>query len=91
MITPVKVDLMTWARQAEAANRTVEKTQINEDVMVSTVFLGLDHQYGDGPPLIFETMVFGGSCDEATYRYSTWDQAVEGHDKAVRKVRLAEC
>lgn len=25
---------------------------------VSTVLLGLDHQYGDGPPLIFETMVF---------------------------------
>jgi hypothetical protein len=25
---------------------------------VSTVWLGLDHGFGDGPPLIFETMVF---------------------------------
>lgn len=25
---------------------------------VSTVWLGINHNYGDGPPLIFETMVF---------------------------------
>ncbi|HTF53635.1 MAG TPA: hypothetical protein VK735_39835 [Pseudonocardia sp.] len=25
---------------------------------VSTAWLGTDHRYGDGPPLIFETMVF---------------------------------
>ena len=27
---------------------------------VSTVFLGMDHQFGEGPPILWETMVFGG-------------------------------
>ena len=35
---------------------------------VSTIWLGLDHQWGEGPPLIFETMVFGGPYDEHVAR-----------------------
>jgi hypothetical protein len=48
---------------------------------VSTVWLGINHRYGDGPPLIFETMVFGeGSMlDLACARYSTEQEAREGH------------
>lgn len=46
---------------------------------VSTVFLGTDHSFGDGPPLLFETMVFGLSDEEPCDRYSTWDEAVAGH------------
>ena len=60
-------------------NRRVEFTQINEDIVVNTVFLGLDHQWGNGPPLLFETMVFGGELDQNTDRYSTWEEAIEGH------------
>lgn len=40
---------------------------------VSTVWLGLDHRVGDGPPLIFETMVFGEGSDEVYVdRYATY-------------------
>jgi len=46
---------------------------------VSTVFLGLDHAFGDGPPVLFETMVFGGPLDGEQDRYCTWDEAVAGH------------
>jgi len=38
----------------------------------------------------FETMVFdkvGGGTDVYMRRYTTWEQAVEGHKKAVRWVR----
>lgn len=54
--------------------------------LVSTVFLGLDHNFGKGEPLIFETMVFkligennhrDSSVDED--RYATWQQAEDGH------------
>jgi hypothetical protein len=31
-----------------------------QKVFVSTIFLALDHRYGDGPPILWETMVFGG-------------------------------
>lgn len=59
------------------------------DVKVSTVWLGLDHNYfGDGPPLIFETMVFGGPMDQDPYRWSTEEEAKAGHDMAVDAVRL---
>lgn len=50
---------------------------------VSTVFLGLNHNYGDGPPLIFETMIFGGPMDQYQDRYSTEEEAMAGHNFAV--------
>lgn len=57
------------------------------DVEVSTVWLGLDHQYGDGSPLIFETMVFGGEHDDDQWRYETEADAVDGHAAAIALVR----
>lgn len=83
--TPVLCDLMTWALEFDKANRTVAKTEIG-DVLISTVFLGLDHNWGAGPPLLFETMIFGGELDQEQERYSTWDEAEEGHKKMVERV-----
>jgi hypothetical protein len=57
------------------------------DVTVSTVWLGLDHSFGDGPPLIFETMVFGGDYDEWCERYATEAAAVTGHARIVAALR----
>jgi hypothetical protein len=84
--TPKKVDdLLEWAQWFEKADRTVDKTQIGE-VEVSTVFLGLDHSFGGAIPLLFETMIFGGDEDGYQERYSTWDEAVKGHQFACEKV-----
>lgn len=67
--------------------RRVAYDEIGE-ANVSTVFLGLDHNYGDGPPLLFETMVFGLPGEtEYQWRYATWDEAVAGHERAVVAVR----
>ncbi|MHA1592413.1 MAG: hypothetical protein ACTSUP_08080 [Candidatus Heimdallarchaeaceae archaeon] len=79
-------DLMKWGKWFETANRHVAKTQINDMVKVSTVFLGLNHNFGAGLPILFETMVFGGEFDEEMERYSTWEQAERGHNKWVVKV-----
>jgi hypothetical protein len=81
----VPVDLMTWLRSFENNNRRVAKTII-ENVEVSTVFLGLDHNWGDGPPLLFETMVFGGLLDQEQERYTTWEEAEKGHASVVGRV-----
>lgn len=86
--TAVPCDLMEWVEQlASKANRRVALDRMG-GVTVSTVFLGWDHQYGNGPPLIFETMIFGGP-DDNTYqeRYSTWDEALVGHQRAVELSR----
>lgn len=82
---PIEVpDVLTWARWFETADRIVKQTTLGREVRVSTVFLGLNHRFvGRGPPLLFETMVFGGERNGAQWRYSTWDEAVAGHDAAV--------
>jgi hypothetical protein len=57
------------------------------DVEVSTVWLGLNHSFlPDSPPIIFETMVFGGPNDEDQERYSTEEEAIEGHRRWVQLV-----
>lgn len=61
-------------------DRTVKKSSIGE-VSISTVFLVINHNFGDGPPLLFETMIFGGPEDEFQQRYFTWDEAAAGHEK----------
>ena len=53
--------------------------------VVSTVWLGIDHNYGgEGPPIIFETMVFPQhpAMLDLQWRYSTEEQARHGHFRA---------
>jgi len=72
-------DLGTWAKWFETVNRQVAQEE-RDGVRVSTVFLGLDHRFGgDGPPILFETMIFGGRHDQDQDRYSTWEEAEAGH------------
>ena len=57
------------------------------EVRVSTIFLGLDHSFNeDDPkdlPVLFETMIFGKFNDDYQIRYTTWEEAVEGHKRAL--------
>ncbi len=54
-----------------------------DGVEVSTVFLAVNHNYGDGPPLLFETMIFGGEHSDEQWQYATEAEALEGHKTAV--------
>lgn len=87
-------DLITWGRWLEKADRKVAVDFVGADddenqVRISTVFLGLDHSFGEGPPLLFETMVFGGALDGEQGRYTTWEEAEAGHRKMVGRVSAA--
>lgn len=66
-----------------------ELTDFNGDeVRVSTVFLGLDHAYGGGKPILWETMIFGGENDQGYQeRYASYEQAIEGHQKAINFIK----
>lgn len=81
-------DVMEWARWFEAnrSNRQIGDTTVGE-VRVSTVFLGMNHQWGAGPPLIFETMIFGGPYDNYQWRWSTRAEAIAMHDQAAAAIR----
>ena len=74
-------DLLEWAKWFEDNKKTVAHTNVGES-RVSTVFLGLDHSFGEGPPLIYETMIFGGEHDQYQERYSTKNEAITGHERA---------
>lgn len=49
------------------------------EVKVSTVWLGVNYNWGDGAPIIFESMIFGGDRNGDMVRYSTLEQAEAGH------------
>lgn len=72
--------------------KVVSKTEVGV-YEVSTVWLGIDHRFDDGPPLIFETMVFAkgtngdASYDEWCWRYPTLEEAEAAHEAIVTALR----
>lgn len=86
--------LRAWGQdfQDERLKRVARDTLPN-GIVVSTVWLGLDHRFGQGPPLIFETMVFlpsSASGNElAMERYGTEADALAGHARLVAKYKEA--
>jgi hypothetical protein len=89
--TPVRATQEEWSHQiAKAPHPVVAYDQYNH-VDISTIFLGIDHNFfGEGPPILFETMIFGGELNEYQVRYCTWDEAVEGHKAALQLVVISE-
>lgn len=99
--TPVPCySLSEWGKWFEEPDHRSLWWTGNATKWVSTVFLGLDHQHGKGPPLVFETMVFQhegrtmrflGTVERPVpetlcqERYSSWDDAEIGHKAAVRE------
>jgi hypothetical protein len=59
-----------------------------DEVRVSTVFLGMDHNSDhDGPPLLFETMIVGGLLDQFRMRCTTYEEAEVMHQIVLAMVR----
>jgi len=74
---------LKWAKEFEKKDRIVKQQTTWLGFWVSTVFLGLNHNFmRTGKPILFETMAF--PSDDQT-RYSTEAEAVIGHKKMMRK------
>jgi hypothetical protein len=96
-VSPANLAEFTEAFRFE--NRRVASTEFEDGSLISTVFLCIDHNHGDGPPILFETMAFSGATHRneilgrdvreelETRRYCTWDEAVAGHEAMVRARR----
>lgn len=69
-----------WSRGI--GNKHIMQSSEIGGVMVSTVFLGLDHSWKGPPPILFETKIFGGKHDEYQERCATWEEAEEMHKRA---------
>lgn len=72
---------------------TIGRTRVGPDLLVSTVWLGLNHSIT--ALRIFETMIFHGDLDDDRCwgnpvfqdRYATETAAIAGHDRAVAAAR----
>ena len=86
--TPVhEPDIIKWGAWMETANRSVDVDVVLDNIAVSTVFLGIDHNMIGAGPILFETMVFYNGDGRDQYRYSTWEEAEEGHKKVVEELK----
>jgi hypothetical protein len=71
--------------------RRVDRTILPDGRVVSTIFLGLDHNYeDDGPPILWETMVFPKDGDYSEVEMDrcagSREQAQAMHQRMVEKV-----
>ena len=83
-------DTLKWGAWFETAERHVLHDKLPNGVRVSTVFLGLDHNFGmDGPPVLWETMIFGGPHTDYQERYTSKSEAIKGHLHALRLAETA--
>jgi hypothetical protein len=86
-------DVAAWAFWFETADRRVAQDMDEGEgaagVRVSTVFLGLDHAFAGGPPILWESLVFGGALDGEQRRYTSRAAALEGHQELCRLVAQA--
>ena len=91
MIQEVEADLR------DPATKRVGETTLPNGLWVSTVWLGINQRFGDGPPLIFETTVFKHPLSESrapddgrdrdSESYATLEEALNGHARMVQKWR----
>ena len=85
---PYEVTLEDYAKGITPDIKRVALDYVNDSIKISTVFLGWDHSFmEESTPILFETMVFGGEYDEFQRRYTTYNEALQGHNEAVEMVK----
>lgn len=83
---PVKSTFEEFVLSKKQIGYSLQK-DLAKNCRVSTVFLGYDHSYGETEsPLLFETMVFDGDFDGYQMRYSTYEDALKGHQEILQKI-----
>jgi hypothetical protein len=88
--------MQQWAQRFEDEDyRHIARDVIGPDepldpaplIIVSTFWLGLNHDWRSGEPLIYETIIVGGEHDASGMWYATERQAREGHRRVVDELR----
>lgn len=86
-------DLLTWAHWFEEATKSGlcrVAMDFIEGSNISTVFLGMNHGFGGGPPLVWETLVRGAILDGEMDRCGGGrGRAQEMHALMIEQVKLA--
>jgi len=82
--TPVRCTFAEFAKaMQDDANRIVTQATVGE-LQISTVFTGINSNWSEGDPILFETVVFGLPDDlQPQWSFSTLDEAMEIHNLLV--------
>ncbi len=88
-------DIRAWSRWFNQTRdeRVVARDEVERGVVVSSVFLGMDHSFGFGPPVLWETMIFGPDDHPWTdymERYTSREDAEAGHQRIVTAIQQGE-
>jgi hypothetical protein len=86
-------DYQKWSEWFESDYKDVELIAESRlgGTTVSTRFLALSMTLAqDAPPMVFETTVKGGWLDNQRERFSTLQEATDGHESWVRRVKEIE-
>ena len=99
-VAVLEPDQSKWLEWFRKDNKRVTYSKIfkspnSRPVKVSTVFLGIDHSHchfvaRKRVPMLFETMIFGGSLDQELERCSTWEEAEKMHEEMCERVKNNE-
>lgn len=90
------IDVAEWARLSDNHKyKTIARTHVGpkgKGVLVSTIWLGINHAALFPGLAIFETMTFkdGGDAECDCVRYATREEAQRGHAQMVKKVTWGE-
>lgn len=84
-------DPIEWADHMRQLDRSIGDVTIGL-YRVSTVFLGLNHRFSKGDPVLFETMIFEKDSFDEKYcrRYCTRAEALDGHNQTVASIEAGK-
>jgi len=84
---PVPCSLEEYAKNMQVeSNRIIKQTEIKE-LLVSTIFTGIDYSFGSAEKKLFETIIFG--LDEEIHpkwQNATWNSAIEKHHELIQMI-----
>jgi len=84
---PVRCTLAEYAQSMQDESMRVVAQTTAGDLQISTIFTGIDRNFGSGPLSLFEAVVFGLPDDmHPQWRFSTWDEAMDNHRRLVETV-----
>ena len=76
-----------WLKFCRKIKNSTVRSTIHKNMRVSTVFLGIDTQFGTSkPPILFETRIIGGKRNGEKYLYVSKEDAIRGHKKVVSTI-----
>jgi len=79
-----------WFANARPERQVAETMLFDDEVRVSTVFMGMDLGFGETAPVLWQTMIDCGPVDGRVWRYTSRADAVSGHQFAVLRAIVAQ-